>query len=341
MAEQTVSELIRRALTISHPMVFGDLSHFIRLSLFIKAIPQSVWQRFKCSATEAVRASLAPLDNFRRQCEYFVYKTINLTGSLIASIPLGLWHTFTLALGKTFSGLSISLEWLLSQSMRTTAWAWRTSGLAFLFSKLLSTLKWVAIIFIAFHLLRRAETETRRLQTQRRARLADAEHRRRQDQYQEQYSQHQEQARQKAQAAKDAADREREDARQGEEGRRQARDQETRRYAELYRAWKTACELRLRDKRTMRAVPQLAQLSCRDVSCVQRMEDRGVGFCFHTLEMLVKAAGRFNERNLHAEVLTWAPDRFSQCPGEVREGVQRVAEELFKMYRKMEEECQA
>lgn len=115
------------------------------------------------------------------------------------------------------------------------------------------------------------------------------------------------------------------------------RELETR--ANAFESWMQKSETMLRDRTNIRLLPQPdIRMLCKDPTCTARMESLRITCCTHSMKQLVDAYVKVKhlseERKrglLKSQKKTWHPDRFTRCPEEARERIQRVAEEFMKI----------
>ncbi|KAI1485381.1 hypothetical protein F5X96DRAFT_660229 [Biscogniauxia mediterranea] len=107
-----------------------------------------------------------------------------------------------------------------------------------------------------------------------------------------------------------------------------------------FEEWKKESEAMMGDRARIRSIPQPKPTSatCNNSGCEKRMAGLGVTFCTHTMKQLLDAYVEVKrlpigekERILREQRKIWHPDRFTRCSEDVKEKIQRVAEEFMKV----------
>jgi hypothetical protein len=90
-------------------------------------------------------------------------------------------------------------------------------------------------------------------------------------------------------------------------------------------AWHKACVAAFLNKPSMREFPQPPAEPCKNVTCAAESKDRVLVAC----KCNIRKALEHRRAVLKKDRVKFPPDRFSTCPEDVREEIQKAAKEVF------------
>ncbi|KAK7948420.1 uncharacterized protein PG986_009306 [Apiospora aurea] len=113
----------------------------------------------------------------------------------------------------------------------------------------------------------------------------------------------------------------------------------------LFEEWMSTTDALLSNKSNLRHIPDPPTLPLRehcDVSCKEWKKRLGVTFCEHSIKELIQAYVNVRKLSwkgrrafLSKQRYIWHPDRFTQCPEDVRDRLQLVAGELANIMERL------